>query len=421
MGNSLTKEQLDLLNTTMSSIIGSTLNSNTNVNSAATSNTQNIEIDIGPTGKVNCRKADGSGSFRIGQKISVNENITADFSNDTSTEIKNSITADLNNDSSQIMKVTREMLSSIGASNDDETLMNIKNIIENNVNNYVNTSNLNKAANSIINVQNNKLVIEGVLEGDSCDIFQETGVEFVQKTVAKNIINNILNSSELATLVSKTQQDITKKEGGLAQALAAAALLAVAVGIMYYLKASGEAKLPAGVINSTSHKISSALKSIAILGVAIGIYLLAAKLRQFWPFEVKPQYWGCSKDSSDEGCKEYSSRGDGPFDSKDACESSQTCKPFYNCEFDVNGYPIGTTCKRYQRKIDAPPNSFQSLEQCNTELRQNNICRQYWYCAGGKDKKCLEISKPVDKDGKFKKPNYPLYGSKDECSAVCKS
>jgi hypothetical protein len=440
MGQSLTKQDLDVLVESISTVIQQAIQSNVQSSSFSASITQKQTIQIGDKADIECKEINIGGNLNINSDFKILTN----FDTQTMNDIKSAISNLLDTENNQVLKIARQMFSSLFANYDDQINENIKNIVQNYVNNYTNQSNLQKASQSIIEYQEGIITFNGTVKGDICNIGfnQQIYNQLLADNIAKNMIQNFTNSQIDNQLKQKASQKVDKKETGLADALLAGAVMAVAIGIMYFLmnisqKPSTISKTTTSASGTTTTTSTGSKKNlwftiIVIILILLFIYFLYN--RSIFPFQPK-QLWGpifitypgdSTQTMVGNSCQLYDNNEQNKdiaiYRSKQRCEDALndpnniTFKKYFGCKYtndDLDG------CQQYPQlwnKINDKL-AVQAVYPNEAECIQSNMCQPFYTCTYDEDGfpvvpvKC-DKRNDVQNKGLF---SQPFFSSNDDC------
>ena len=442
MGGSISRQSLDVIVEAISSQIQSTLQSNVQSDNTSISLTQNQEIIN--EGDINCK-----GGINIGgnMKIASDMKVFTNFDTKTTNEIKAKIESLIDSENNQVMKIARQMFSSLFANYDDQMEMSIRNTINNYSNQYTNQSNLQKAALTVIASQDGKIINRAKLTSDEvCNLGynQDIYIKAVADRFATNLTEAFTSSDIANTIKQRSTQKLDKKETGLAEALLAAAVLAVAIGIMYLLMGIGKAKAGGSALPGMGGKGGGGIPTMVwIILITIILYIIYAYSRKIFPFKPKT-LWGAefipyngdnTKLMVGDKCVEYDNNseneGKAIYRTKSKCEEAlkdpenNTFKKFFGCKYNTTEEKF-EGCQQYPELWNEITDkvSVEAVYPTNAQCIDSRKCTTFWTCElddegypTGVDK-CIE-RKDVQNRGILEIP----YDSEQKCkdAAKCKT
>lgn len=377
MGQSMTKAQMDILNNVYQNQFSSIFQSASTKTSNYFTGQQTINFNV--KGDVKC-----SGGFFISQKMALEFNYTTTVTDDMASDMKTTMENEINNKTSQTMKVVYDMLSSVGASHDDQTITNIQNRLTQITQKNVNTQAINQMIAETFLIQEITINIDGnlIVDAGVCQVNQDMQSKMVTTAIIKNVFTAAIQDSIISRIVNDASQKIDKEEKGLT-ALASALLWPLVVLIIagaIFFGVTGKE----GVKNIS--KPSGLITVFLIIVASLGLYLLWSKIRKSGPFKPK-QYWGCEKNSQGfrtGRCVQYDDQQQGPFETEQLCVNAANvgyCDGFFGCEKDTSGYNTGK-CVEFDTPLKGP---YKNVADCNKAVQQGKACSQYWGCSMDKN------------------------------------
>ena len=310
---------------------------------------QHLNFEVRETGKINCETINILQSSESGISTTVNSDVSS------TTKIQNALDSAIN---STVDQMAKSLAEAIGGDSSSENYTNLKVLAKNIISNNVNTSNIAQATSVQAVTQDlNFLVLGEIKCGDNSSgtltVDQHADIRMASATILKTVSDQLINNSEINRIVQDIQQKATSEsKGGLI-------IIIIFVIIAVILVATKSWKL---------------LIMLAVLAIIAGFL----KYFEIWPFNV--HRWGCSKDEqgfNSGSCKEFKTDSDGPYGSKGDCEKN--CKQYWGC-----GIASGTTGETDEKKM------------------YTNVCTQY--DRGGDDGNGLGFVK------------LSPYSSKEECT-----
>lgn len=365
MGQTISSQQLTSAIDAVQKSISSTLNQvDTNISNIMQVS-QNINVTVGPNGKMSCK-----GGFVIDQEIASNMKVVTDINTEMTTNIKQQLQSEISNSASQLMKVVQGWLAGIGQSVQTNIGMQLMTRLSQIIANQTSQQTMNRINNQVLLVQNQNIVINGVLESDAeCKFNQNIFCEMVANAIAKNIVTASVQDSILSSISNQASQttDITQK--GLDDLISAlmGPLVIVLIIIIIGVTVLGKE----GVKGATNPKF------LGLLAAIIVIFMIAAFFFKWWPFPKPAKHWGCEKDSNGNktgNCVEYSNSSDGPYSDKNTCVNN--CLQFWGCEKDSGGAFTGK-CVQYDNAKDGP---FPNQVTCVQAVADGKACKMVYTC-----------------------------------------
>jgi hypothetical protein len=367
--SSSTNSQMSSFMESIQQVMSNVISQNSSTIGNTISTTQDIKLEF-------------KGRIWPGCKINVSNNLNLDakfvssIDADTSNELKTKISNELENKAQQMVKIIRGFLSGIGAKNDDTTIMNIQSRVQQIIMNNINTQQMNKVLNNIYSIQGVNVIYHGDIgspdgkAGAICELNHDNNalIKVVSENVVKSMISSIVNDEVINRMKNDASQTVYKEEKGVDSILAGLVWVIVALIILV------------GIVGKQGLKAITDYKMYIVAGVGVGI----AYLLKVWPFKKKQsEFWGCEKDSNGiptGKCAEYTNDKEGPFWTKELCETAvkdpkvMVCD-FWGCEVDQNtGFNTGNCA----RKKNINDGVYKTQKECNdTKARK---CTGVWGC-----------------------------------------
>jgi len=300
MGAAESSQIIDIANSVYSEYITNILNQNTNNSTFNFGASQQINLIIGPEGRMEC---DGGGATGlINQSITGDITVVNEITQDTTTQIATLLDSQSETGIQQYQELMTELGGLLGTYMNTENQTEITNAIHNIVQQNITQTTLNEIVQRFQIDQSANVTILGVVSGE-CSINQNMMINIYSTAIIRNIVNNVIENvteTETTTDVEQSQtitvkglSDLVSSIGDAVSGLLTAAIIPlVIVGIIVLAIGLGGAG-----IGGTFGKIMIGLMVFIVVG--FGIYMAVAASQKLWPFGDNPP-----DDVQKEGCVE---------------------------------------------------------------------------------------------------------------------
>jgi hypothetical protein len=345
----------------------------------------NVNIQVGRYGELDCRDGNGNGGLSIIQKNLANAKIVTQIDNQTAVNLKAELQNDLRSSASQSNALIQGFLANIGQSTNQNLKQSLHTRIESILENNVNVQTINAILNQVRVVNNATLVVDGKLGADFCTINQENSVDFQSSAIISNIINTVSSDSIVNRAVAEATQANTVKQAGIEAAIKAIGDAVTGPFLIWALLTLGLVAIGGGGVIYAGTK---AITSPPFLIFALVLVVLALVISYFtkrWPFNKKkaPTFWMCAQENGmnlghcleiDEIKRNLLPANVQVFNSEGRCMDNK-CPMYWGCSKGGDGFYTGQSkqCISLQDGENACPASSQeeALRTCGKFV---NVC-----------------------------------------------